>query len=355
MQNVLLIDDEANNGWKEIIEKVLFNNEPIALATDLTQASELLATNKYDLIFLDLRFGQEDHNENNIEKFGGYLILNDNIRKSFNTKNFSTPVILFTASNKVWNVFEMLENGADSYYIKEHPDTSYDLEFSRRNFIRLKESVPSLIALGQRREEILLNARKIISLAQVKISDKNIMSRIEEKLMIGYATLFQKTLTYEKKKFLFNKEILAFVVFWSILEEISHDYYNRQDEVDPNWILRNGHIKIQFENDEGFLETKFENIKLENNPSIIIDNNSKAAQITLSNQIAGILRYQLGWTHNEILTYFLNKLNKYRNDIDFIHSSTFAIRNNSLKKNQDSAEAYIKCVQILDFYLNILK
>ena len=32
--NILLIDDEAENGWKQIVEKVLFNGELIHIAID---------------------------------------------------------------------------------------------------------------------------------------------------------------------------------------------------------------------------------------------------------------------------------------------------------------------------------
>ena len=53
--NVLLIDDEASRGWKEILEKVLFNGEPISVAFDESSAKILLHKTEYDLIILDLQ------------------------------------------------------------------------------------------------------------------------------------------------------------------------------------------------------------------------------------------------------------------------------------------------------------
>jgi len=57
MRKVLLIDDEANNGWKEVIEKVLFSSESVDVAEDISSAKEKLNNTQYDLIILDLRFG----------------------------------------------------------------------------------------------------------------------------------------------------------------------------------------------------------------------------------------------------------------------------------------------------------
>ena len=129
---ILLIDDEAANGWKEVLEKILFNNEEINVALDISSAKIKLEESKYNLIILDLRFGESDHNTIDITTYGGYRVLKEFIRNDFYNLNYSTPVLLFTASNKVWNIFDMMEVGADDYYIKEHPDFA-DTDFSKKN------------------------------------------------------------------------------------------------------------------------------------------------------------------------------------------------------------------------------
>jgi 3-oxoacyl-[acyl-carrier-protein] synthase-3 len=48
------------------------------------------------------------------------------------------------------------------------------------------------------------------------------------------------------------------------------------------------------------------------------DNNIKYSEISLSNQIAAILRYQFNWNSSDIKVKFLDKFNSYRNEIDFI-------------------------------------
>jgi CheY-like chemotaxis protein len=358
---ILLIDDEAENGWKEVIEKVLFNGESIEIAIDVDSAKEQLNHTKYQMIILDLRFGEPDHKVTNISKFGGYKILSQEVRSSFNNLNFSTPVLLFTASNKVWNIMEMIEAGADDYYIKEHPDTAYDLDFSRKNYFRLKGDstykgiINDLLEIGKKRTEVLERILEIIDNSKTAISNDNIKLRIEEKLKIGYGLLFRKTTKIETEKLLFNNEVVAFIVFWSILEEVSHDYYNRLNETELEWTLKKNNKKVQYFDSTGRLFTLFDTVKEEFDNAVAREDLEYAYQVNLSNQISGILRYQLGWNHNEIHEYFLKKLNKYRNAIDFIHSSTQTILCDNLQTNIGSSDGYKKCLQILDFLLTIIK
>jgi len=374
MNKVLLIDDEANNGWKEILEKVLFGDNPIEFALNVPEATELLNKFKYDIIFLDLRFGEEDHDEKNIEKFGGYNLLSDVIRKSLHAVNFSTPVILFTASNKIWNIFEMLQNGADSYYIKEHPDTSFDLEFSRRNFIRLKTNVPDLITLGHLRQNILIKMLKIIDVSKSKIANDNIRDRIEEKLKIGYAILFQKNSPFEKDKLLFNNELMAFIAFWSILEETVKDsfldHWIKTGEKEGcmsggNWTLRSGKrfvenlltenngqltgcLRLGIEYNRG----KYEENTVDINPGDK-DFNFYTGKISLSLQIYAAMLLNKGWTAAVAKQKF-EDINKFRNRVDFIHSSVSSIFTKKLSNSQVNQDAMAYCDKMLEFLIEFL-
>jgi CheY-like chemotaxis protein len=355
---ILLIDDEANNGWKEIIEKVFFENLNISATDDLIQAKKLVAENKYDMIFLDLRFGENDHKSIIISEFAGYKLLIDHIRHEISAVNFSTPVIVFSASNKIWNIHEMLNQGADDYYIKEHPDFAYDIEFSRSNYVRIKKNIPNLLRLGNNRGLILQKILNIIDLAKVNILNSNIQDRITEKLKIGFALLFRKSSNFEASKLLFNNEINAFIVFWSILEEISSDFFNRIEKKPNEWMLKKTQFKVQYFEDN-MLCTYFDTIKETYNPikriDISRDNNIKYIEISLSNQIAAILRYQFNWTSSEIKVKFLDKFNKYRNEIDFIHSNPISIREKKLSDNSNSDQAFSKCLYLLDFLIDLLK
>ena len=275
------------------------------------------------------------------------------MRNSFRDKNFSTPVLLLTASNKAWNIVEMLENGVDDFYIKEHPNTASDLDFSRQNYKRLKESIPILINMGLKRKEIWLKIQTILNQISKGIVSNNIKKRIEEKLIIAYGSLFRRTSQLEKNNLLFNNEIIAFIVFWSILEEISHEYYSRKTEDDIKWVIASNNEIIQYIDSDEKVYSRFPSIKEEfiKNEEI---NSVFANQVNLSNQIVGILRFKLGWSHHRVRTDFLEKLNRYRNKIDFIHSSTTAILSDNLKSHENSAEGYKKINTMLDFIIEIL-
>ncbi len=374
---VLLIDDEANKGWKEILETIITNGENIKVATEYETAKSILLANEFDLIFLDIRFGEVDHHATDITKYGGYKILTELIRNNFSDRNFSTPVILFTATNKAWNICSMLDEGADSFYIKEHPEYAGDIDFSRNNYIRLKNNIPSLLIKGKQRREILEKSHEILKLSSGNIVNDNIRFRIEEKLKIGYGILFQNAKPFEKNTLLFNNEIVAFIVFWSILEEIVKDCFkdnwcktgnNQGEMVNNTWILKNGVIFIEdlrIENLGQTLGVVRVNIKW--NPQLALyepvvhdlswsDKDIKfySGKVNLSVQVYSVLLLLKNWTPQSSKNRFEN-LNDYRNKIDFIHSTINSIYTERLSSNQSSNAGYNKCIEMLDFLIDVLK
>ena len=224
MRDILLIDDEAASGWAVVLAKVLFPNDKLESADNRAEAIEKLAAKQYDLIFLDIRFGEGDHLDLiPVENMVGYKILNEEIRGEFDRKNFTTPVIVFTASNKVWNIDGMKSVGADAYYCKEHPD-QLDVGFSVSNFEKLIKDCNNLYSVGLERLRIWSRIKDIVALSEKSIENKIIQERIFEKLKIGYGLMFREISKFENEKLLFRNESVAFIVFWSILEEISTDF-----------------------------------------------------------------------------------------------------------------------------------
>ncbi len=112
---ILLIDDLADKGWKQVLEKAV-TKTPIEAATNIQEAKEKLKE-KYDLIFLDMRLNETDHTNHKVEEYGGFKLLQE-IRGDFRNVNFPTPIILITASNKIWNIDKFKEYGVDFYYTK---------------------------------------------------------------------------------------------------------------------------------------------------------------------------------------------------------------------------------------------
>ena len=71
---------------------------------------------------------------------------------------------------------------------------------------------------------------------------------------MGYAQLFQQQTILEKDILLAYNESMSFIIFWSILEEISKGFtkinetWNGRYERRPNWKFNNSEYFTQFEN-----------------------------------------------------------------------------------------------------------
>ena len=82
---ILLIDDLALRGWKQVLEKAV-TQTPIEIAENIKDAKERLKE-KYDLIFLDMRLGEKDHKNADVKEFGGFKLLEE-IKSDFRKTNF---------------------------------------------------------------------------------------------------------------------------------------------------------------------------------------------------------------------------------------------------------------------------
>ncbi len=146
--NYLLIDDEAQKGWGEVLKVLL----PNALATiydkkaknytDLPQdIRKQIEIGEFEIIFLDLRMnGVEEESIINPKEFSGMKILN-----AIKERNPGIQVIMFTATNKGWNVKAMLDEGANGYYMKESPEYHFKLSYSRENAKAFVETIETCL------------------------------------------------------------------------------------------------------------------------------------------------------------------------------------------------------------------
>lgn len=354
-KKVLLIDDLALKGWKQVLEKVLtLGLIPIEIATNIKDAQERLKE-KYDLIFLDMRLGEKDHYNYDIEEYGGFKLLKE-IKSDFKNTNFSTPIILITASNKIWNIDRFKEYGVDFYYIKEHPNYVYSKNYSIKNFKRLKEDFILGKEYSERRYEVWNLCKAIIEKIEqhpyFKTQDKrysNVKKRIIDKIKLGYYYLFKESTEMEKEKLLANNESIAFIIFWSILEEIVKGYtdidetWNEEEEYKrkDNWKFRNNNFFIQ----DG------KNITDPNNKE---DYN---IYVNLSTQVEGLISCYIedSSKQNFYKEVKFRKINKYRNHIDYIHSSVLNIFTKELIEDKNVEECFKKNKEILTFIKDILE
>jgi len=146
-KKILLIDDEAHNGWETVLRKIFITTTPndfVIINKKVKDYESFSDKNKdiientpFDLYLVDLRLnGIEEENTLKSEDFSGMKVL-----KKIKSINQGNQVIMFTASNKVWNLKALLNAGADGYYMKESPDLGFSNEFSEQNYLRFQKDV----------------------------------------------------------------------------------------------------------------------------------------------------------------------------------------------------------------------
>ena len=143
-KSFLLIDDEADKGWYFALSRYLKGatqfdviSEKIQNYEDFSDASRSKIENgNYDIIFLDLRLnGPDEEDILEPDKFSGMKVL-----RKIKEINRGTQVIMFTASNKAWNLKALLDAGADGYYIKQSPEY-YTENSIENNFKSFQETI----------------------------------------------------------------------------------------------------------------------------------------------------------------------------------------------------------------------
>lgn len=148
-KRILLIDDEASKGWETVLRKILktSTSEDFVVINEKVKDFEVLSkdskriieTQKFDLYLVDLRLNGLEEDENlKTEAFSGMKIL-----KKIKSLNEGNQVIIFTASNKVWNLKALLDGdtGADGYYMKESPEYNFSKNVSEQNYKDFKDNI----------------------------------------------------------------------------------------------------------------------------------------------------------------------------------------------------------------------
>ncbi len=237
---VLLIDDNSDKGWKNVLEKIFGDNTIEANSyvyglaqKDLKGKLELNRNlEKYDIIFLDLFLPEYQGNKPNMQNGLNLLKL---IKRSYP----HVPVILFTASNKSWTREKVIDYGADGMYVKESPEFAGDENYSKENF----KNFNNLLIHTFDKYKVLrpywygiqniLNDHTFCSTPEKGIS--KFKARIQERLRMFYGLLkrgFEQTY-FNKEQFLFSDHELAFITLWSILNEISESNYEKTQPNKP--------------------------------------------------------------------------------------------------------------------------
>ena len=148
----LLIDDNADSGWSDVLKFILkqkiVNPVKVVSLNVLKTHEEAEIFNeyeKYDVVFLDLRLRKEEDLPKNIIDVDNYT--GTRILKKIKSINRGIQVIIFTASNKVWNIEKLIQIGANGYYIKESPEFIISPKFSNDNYREFVKNIMDCLSL----------------------------------------------------------------------------------------------------------------------------------------------------------------------------------------------------------------
>ena len=174
---ILLIDDNADCGWMELLENI----HKCSVDKRVSSAEVLAWQNttpekydQYDLIYLDLYL-----EKGKVDSTNALSAL-----KFIKGKFPHIPVVIFTASDKAWNLDEVLEKGADAMYIKESPLYYRNEEYSLKNYTDFTATIKYVYEKYKILRSYWILIRKIISHASfnaIENSPRKLRDRIEGK------------------------------------------------------------------------------------------------------------------------------------------------------------------------------
>ncbi len=214
-KKILLIDDEADKGWDDVLRKMLPNSEFKTIQEQVPDyeslsddAKKTIESGKYDLIFLDLRMnGVAEEDTLSPNDFSGLKIL-----KAIKEQNKGNQVIMFTASNKAWNMKALLEAGADGYYIKESPEFAFPYSYSESNAHELCTSISQCLENGYLRN-VYSKVKKIKELIQNSQCFANRTDEIIGSIDIAYDLLAKSNAKQEYKAYSYLQLFLVIEEF----------------------------------------------------------------------------------------------------------------------------------------------
>lgn len=137
---VLLIDDETDKGWHEMFSYLLGDRNDVYLDSIgeefirfsreeiIDQSIKKIVNDDIDVVILDFRLNTEDFDNSNIDEVSSILLL-----KEIKKVNPGIQVMIFSATNKVWNLQALQDAGADGFILKESPENSVDPDFTLKS------------------------------------------------------------------------------------------------------------------------------------------------------------------------------------------------------------------------------
>jgi DNA-binding NarL/FixJ family response regulator len=245
---VLLIDDEAEKGWEEVLSLVLSADVDNVVSLTVYSSSEdgfdtdeayrKAVDEDWDVVLCDLRLElprdrkrTASPNPSKRAYYSGIELV-----ESIKRKKPATPVIAFTASKTTWTTRAAQEAGVDGYWVKESPEHALDEGYSQQSVSNLYSLIQSSVE-ERRRHAFLWSLIEKVRRARddskmlARISDfhqsrspgsvAQMYEHVEHLLLRAYGYLDVEATSLQREAFRYDPAGIAFIHLWGCLNQIT--------------------------------------------------------------------------------------------------------------------------------------
>ena len=329
--NILLIDDEIEKGWEEFFISLMTANQRFdSIGKDFKKKSiddivessiEKVKNFNPDVVILDLRLHEDDFDNKTANELTGVKIL-----KKIKDFNKGVQVLIFTASNKVWNYIELQLNGIDGFVLKESPEQSKERKFTQNAILNLKNDIEYGLDSAKFLKEIYYKSKECIEhideLKKLKVIDKDFVGAIRTFLNLAFDSLINKKGEYQYDS--------SFMYYFFILEASSKQFI---DEDNP--ICENDKYKFEFRK----ISNRLKSFNTENGVKTSYDYVSNNRRIDYNQKFYNLI--DLAGLPS------INPINLVQLRNDFNHPNLVENKRIALVKKENIKEVFLVCYKLL--------
>ena len=234
--NILYVDDEADEGWYELLCNIIYDVNKIQefdyVGSQIKSMSEVeiinhvmnkVKSSNVNVVILDLRLHPSDFDNANIKDITGYKLL-----KEIKHYNRGIQVLMFSATNKIWNLQAMQKAEVDGFIMKEAPEVSYGEDTTTQSIYQLVNTL----------SECSRHTYKYVIWETIQ-EEKEYINKLrrKNKINLEYAKAVEVLLTMTEDA-LFSKDLqyayaTAFMNLFRIIEATANEW------IDPNVEIKN--------------------------------------------------------------------------------------------------------------------
>ena len=235
---ILYIDDEADKGWYEVMCTIIADINKVKdfdyLGNELKNKTQneiidlsIKKIKEYEaeILILDFRLHKNDF-DCSIKEVTGYKLL-----QAIKEINPGIQVIIFSATNKVWNLQALQNAGADGFIIKESPENSVDSNFTQEVIISFIQELDKA------------NKRRFLKEFWIKLNDLKIKSsKFDNEILIAWKLLYD---SFTNQKYFNYAYLQLFLIIETFLTD--ENVFRKNIEGSNYVICKNGEESLVFD------------------------------------------------------------------------------------------------------------